>query len=611
MTKLQVGIGLAIAFLFIFSVFAFGGLQDRSSLIDLKPNPLNFIEGPELASVPTGNPVTGKWRVFGRANDIFFVDDLGVTTSMIGAASGGVSNLDEAYDGGGSGAGATINVDAGAVRFTGTHPTTDTTRISGTGSGNLVELVNNGTGKDVDGTSSTWSVTKAGAAVFASIGAHTITGDIDLDDGVTASPSLTFTDATNETAVFSKADSGDLSVTTEAADGLQVLVGNLSIGNGSPGVALDGEDVYIEGTLEVDGAVQIDGAFAATSTVSITGAITLANGLTLDNAVNNTFEWNENSEEIKWTFASNALDLDSTTGVVTLEIFDGSTGTITHAADGAADDLTFSLTGAQDSSLIISSTGTAADAMQITTSAGGLDISVTGAADEDLDITTPTSSINLTASEAIATAIVLSAPAGGIDITTAATFDIDLTATGGKILLIASEAAADQFKIDAQGTVVGDAINLETSDGGIMLNADGAANGDIELNAGDDVIISAVGSVTMGGTDGVGGGLNYSWEDLTATDAGVAASLTVVSTFITTNGDTDEDNVTLADGIKGQIKTFVVTVEGAGGDSVKVTPANLNGGTQITFDGTVGDGCTMQFDGTNWNIISNNGGTIA
>lgn len=100
-------------------------------------------------------------------------------------------------------------------------------------------------------------------------------------------------------------------------------------------------------------------------------------------------------------------------------------------------------------------------------------------------------------------------------------------------------------------------------------------------------------------------------EVLTSVSAGVAASLLVTTTLITTNGDTDEDNVTLADGYAGQIKIFTVSVETAGGDSVKVTPANLNGGTQITFDGAVGDGCIMIFDGTNWNIVANNGGTIA
>lgn len=100
-------------------------------------------------------------------------------------------------------------------------------------------------------------------------------------------------------------------------------------------------------------------------------------------------------------------------------------------------------------------------------------------------------------------------------------------------------------------------------------------------------------------------------ESITATSAGVAASIVTDSTEITTNGDSDLDDVTLADGINGQWKVFAVVVEGNAADTVKVTPANLNGGTQITFPGTVGDGCAMYFDGTNWNIFANNGGTIA
>ena len=132
-----------------------------------------------------------------------------------------------------------------------------------------------------------------------------------------------------------------------------------------------------------------------------------------------------------------------------------------------------------------------------------------------------------------------------------------------------------------------------------------AANGDAQfaVNSGGDVV--------MGGASGTGGRLQYSFEDLTIASAGTAASVEVVTSFITTNGDADEDNATLADGIQGQVKIFAIAVEGAGGDTWKITPANLNGGSKISFDGVIGDGCTMLFDGTSWNIISNNGGTIS
>lgn len=103
-------------------------------------------------------------------------------------------------------------------------------------------------------------------------GATTLTGNVALDDGSGASPNLTFQDETNETAVFSKADSGFISVTTPAADGFQVLTGNLKVGNGTPTQSQDGEDAYVEGMLEVDGIIYADGGIvaAASATPSIT-----------------------------------------------------------------------------------------------------------------------------------------------------------------------------------------------------------------------------------------------------------------------------------------------------------------------------------------------------
>ena len=54
--------------------------------------------------------------------------------------------------------------------------------------------------------------------------------------------------------------SGNINLTPAVGTGLvNVLTGNLQVGNGVPGVTLNGEDVYVEGTFEVDGAQQFDG----------------------------------------------------------------------------------------------------------------------------------------------------------------------------------------------------------------------------------------------------------------------------------------------------------------------------------------------------------------
>lgn len=647
MKKFTMVVGLLLIF-----ALSFAGLQDRSSWIELRPNPENFIRMPELSSAPS-TPDSGWGTVYVTGNDIYFKDDAGVATSLTGAASGGVSTLDEAYDGGGSGAGATINADSGPVLIAGSGADIGL-QVTHSGAGNSIDIINSGTGKDIDGTSSTWSVTKAGAAVFASIGAFTQTGNLTLDDGVTASPSLIFTDATDETATFSKADAGVLSLTTDATDGLNVLVGNLWVGNGTPGTAsMNGEDAYVEGQLEVDGTIQLDGALTAASTVAISGVITLANGLTIDNATNNALEWNENSEEIKWTFGSNSLDVVSTSGVVTLGLFDGSAATVNSTSDGAADDFTMSLTGATDSSLILSSTGTAADALQIRSSAGGIDILATGAATgEDIDITATGSSVNVTATEAVADAIVLSAStalggiditsnadidisttgaagedislvntggsivlsateaaadaisltstAGGLDITTAATYDIDLMATGGTVKVIASETAADQFKVDAQGAVAGVAINLETTDGGILLNADGATGGDITLDAADDLTLTAAGAVVVTGVPTITlNGAVVLNTVATFTDSDATPDVTGKTYF---NTNTTGVTITDFDGV-GIVAGQLLVVTSKGAIVYDVTSSGIKGGTtDITT--AAGDVTTFIYDGTDWLVVA-------
>ena len=109
--------------------------------------------------------------------------------------------------------------------------------------------------------------------------------------------------------------------------------------------------------------------------------------------------------------------------------------------------------------------------------------------------------------------------------------------------------------------------------------------------------------------------LYLSTEVLAATSEGVAASIATIVSKITTNGDTDEDAVTLADGDEdGQIKKFIVSVVGNAADSVKITPAKMIGGTQITFAANpLGKGCEMIWDeaADGWVVCANNGGTIA
>jgi hypothetical protein len=100
-------------------------------------------------------------------------------------------------------------------------------------------------------------------------------------------------------------------------------------------------------------------------------------------------------------------------------------------------------------------------------------------------------------------------------------------------------------------------------------------------------------------------------DEITATSEGVAASVATLNTEVTTNGDSDLDNVTLANGVSGQVKHIYCVVEGNAADTWKITPATMCGGTQITFAG-VGLGCTLVYaDSEGWVVTGNNGGTIS
>lgn len=94
----------------------------------------------------------------------------------------------------------------------------------------------------------------------------TITGDLTVTGAVAGAITTDLNGAdliidADADTILDEVSDDNIRLTSGAATGLwNVLLGNLKVGNGTPGVALDGEDAYVEGTLEVDGAAQFDGA---------------------------------------------------------------------------------------------------------------------------------------------------------------------------------------------------------------------------------------------------------------------------------------------------------------------------------------------------------------
>ena len=99
--------------------------------------------------------------------------------------------------------------------------------------------------------------------------------NLTLDDDTTDSPALILSDAGDNTATFIKKNgaTGNTEITIGATSDIEIVAGNLAVGNGSPGsAAMDGEDFYVNGDSEFDGAVQFDGLPTGAAGLTITGA---------------------------------------------------------------------------------------------------------------------------------------------------------------------------------------------------------------------------------------------------------------------------------------------------------------------------------------------------
>ncbi len=159
------------------------------------------------------------------------------------------------------------------------------------------------------------------------------------------------------------------------------------------------------------------------------------------------------------------------TGVLAIDTA-GNASHIKHTST-AGQDFTIAMDGDADASLILSSTGTAADALQISTSAGGIDITVAGAAaDEDLDIQSSTS-VNISAAETARDAVVITAggTAGGAKM---------LVADADGIALVGNVSEDTYLKVTANSTAGSELVQLVNSAG----TTDGSDDaGAIELSA--------------------------------------------------------------------------------------------------------------------------------
>ncbi|MCJ7483877.1 MAG: hypothetical protein MUO31_13040 [Thermodesulfovibrionales bacterium] len=251
--------------------------------------------------------------------------------------------------------------------------------------------------------------------------------------------------------------------------------GAVSIGSSTSGAWL------IDGTST--GTINADDSIAVTVSAGTIGIAATGGDITIDGT--------DSSVIIRGTEeAADAvlITADGTAGGVHI---DSGTGDIT--LDSGDDIFLEANTGTGDVISVINTKGTSTSSIVVTSTVGGIDL------DSAL-------STHITSSEETGDAIYIyaSGTAGGVDITSG-TGDIALVSTDD-ITLTTATAAGDQiYLLNSNGTA-DDAIYLAATAGGITLNAAagsvdieavGGTDGDIGINAGDDMTITAAGDLTF------------------------------------------------------------------------------------------------------------------
>lgn len=108
----------------------------------------------------------------------------------------------------------------------------------------------------------------------------------DFSGGVDLDGAALVLDADGDTSIQESSDDV-ISVTLGAATGdFAIYTGNLVVGDGTAGETHNGEDLYVEGIVEVDGAAYFDGAVDMDSTLDVAGAVTFQSDLIVDDTLN-------------------------------------------------------------------------------------------------------------------------------------------------------------------------------------------------------------------------------------------------------------------------------------------------------------------------------------
>ena len=201
----------------------------------------------------------------------------------------------------------------------------------------------------------------------------------------------------------------------------------------------------------------------------------------------------------------------------------GSASNITLATDGDAEDLTIGITGATNSSLILSSTGTGADALQVKSTAGGMDITSANMMDITssgvMNIITSGNNSNISIEPHGTGVLQLGSSGGGNNAVNidAKAFNIDAYSNSSNITL-ASSANGQDLTIGLTGNVDSSLILSSTGTGADALKLS-TTTGGIDINSTTGFTLDAT-TISIDGTDDSNVTVTNSGKDLTLAVAG-------------------------------------------------------------------------------------------
>lgn len=342
--------------------------------------------------------------------------------------------------------------------------------------------------------------------------------NIDTTDGVfavTGTNKVQFTpsaavEVTGAAASFFKTTAGNVDVQAEAGtttitgNAVSVVSDTTTIGvTGATGITLTStaNNVTVNANanfdVNADAAILLDAQAASNFTVSG------GSNLTLDSTSGRTIVSGggavTNAVTIHADNAAGGIDIDAGTAGIDILATDGPfsidgqnvASNISLATNANAQDLTLSLTGVSDSSIVINSSGTGADAVKITSSSatGGLDI----------DAGTTGIAIDTTGGLSLDSQ-------GTTNLTTTGAFDLTVSSTAGSTIISGGEAAVDAVRIVSSNAAGG--VDIDSGTGGITVDStagfsiDSVAASNITLTGTDDLTINnTAGSLVLRSTE--------------------------------------------------------------------------------------------------------------